>query len=135
MAKGKGKQKSATPAAPPARGPLADREGRVLVDPVRFPTLHRAVDRAMAPRRVQRQAWADVAAAKRAGREGEAGVLLAEIFGTAPPVRAATSTVPAGLGVEELLKRLAARPPKSEASRIRAELRRLGHKGGLKSSN
>jgi hypothetical protein len=34
--------------------------------------------------------------------------------------------------VGALLKRLSEKPPRAEASRIRSELRRLGHKGGLK---
>ncbi len=134
----------ATPAKRPATvppptvttGPLADRTGRVLV-PERLGTLRRAVDRAMAPVRARRAAWEAICAARAAGRDGEADVLLSEVLGTAPAIRRAPVAVVAPADVPDavaaLLKRLAAKPPKAEGCKIRAELRKLGHKGGLKS--
>lgn len=133
------KRKGVPPALDVSTGPLCDRTGAVRVDRERFPTLYRALDVGLAPFRARREQWAEVAALHRAGRHEAARDLSAELLGVVPKetegrARVPIETLPSN--VQELLAKLKALPAadRAAAGRIRAELRRLGHKGGLRAA-
>lgn len=135
---GKSSKRSSAPRSsdPGTRGPIWTPTGDVLVDPKRCPTLYRAAQAEGARRRAVRDDWA---AYERTGDEG----LRARLLGVAPvqtrPVGPVLVTPEDGPpepiatdgGIPALLDQLK-RASGRDASRIRAELRRLGHRGGLR---
>lgn len=134
---------------PGARGPLFARGGAVLVDPDRCPTLWRKCRDEYHRRLAIRARWEEYIRTQDPNT-------LAELLGTAPkyelPEEKAQRAVdqlvrkravtPAGAvatlkpgsedRVRELMLALGKAKDKGAASKIRAELRALGHRGGLR---
>lgn len=119
-------------------GPLLSKHGEVLVDREKFPTLWRALQSAAAPIREHREKWQRSMQLAAEGKFGEAEALRAELLGVEP--KAVTKDYPEVPvekkgSVEELLSKLKRTKDKTEAGRIRQELRKLGHRGGLRGRN
>lgn len=115
------------------RGPIWARDGSVLVDQTKYPTLWRAVQAAAGVMQAVRAKWSTVEEAARHGHWERAEALRKELLGVAPagdrPI-----VVPADLpaGVPDLVEALKKAPDKKAAGKIRAKLRELGVKGGLR---
>lgn len=113
---------------------LFDASGAVLVDAKRCPHLHRALDRGLKSYRATRAQWQEIVSLRQSGRTNEADDL---VFRLLVPAAAASAPVrpivDLPVDAQELVKRLkSGKLEKREASKIRAKLRSLGHKGGAR---
>lgn len=125
-----------TPVDAPNR-PLASPSGAINVDSARFPHLYQALDRGLVAHRARRARWAEVIELRTSGRIDDADRLAAELMGVNRADRPEMSAPPRPSGplppeVVELVAKLKKTTDKSAASKIRAELRRLGHRGGIR---
>ena len=120
-------QPSANVARQPGRnGPLVDALGIVRVDPRTCPTLARKMEEVGRRIRAERTKWEQY----QTSRDPQ---LLAELLGVEVP-RAVVQERVEALPQEAvpLVEQLRKCKDKSEASKLRAQLRKLGHKGGLR---
>jgi hypothetical protein len=102
-------------------GRLISRNGTVLVDPERCPTLHRSLS-------------AGLKRLKETPPEPPP-VMMVKVDTPYPIPGAMLTAVPieSGSEVAQLIRQLEGKPAKAEAFKIRQQLRKLGHRGGLRS--
>lgn len=113
-------------------GPIWAPDGSVLVDARACPTLYRAAQTGGQVIAAVRAKWAAVEDAMRHGHVDEADRLRAPLIGVEPSTREVV--VPADLpaDTQDLIEQLKKAPDKRTASKLRAELRERGIKGGLR---
>lgn len=114
-------------------GPIWDRDGHVLVDRERFPTLHRCAETGGQVIAAMRAKWGAIEEASRHGHYDEADRLRSSLLTNVsvdarPMVR--TEDLPADTA--DLVERLRKATDKSTARKLRAEMRARGIKGGLR---